>query len=43
MEKNLVVNTMYRFNQLPYGVAVAPAIFQEVMDQVLQGLPGVVR
>ena len=40
-----MVNThkgLYRFNGLPYGVASAPAIFQQVMDQILQGLPGVV-
>ena len=33
---------LYRFNRLPYGVASAPAIFQQMMNQVLQGLPSVV-
>ena len=38
----LVINTpkgLFRYNRLPYGVSVAPAIFQSVMDRVLQGLP----
>ena len=38
----LVINTpkgLFRYNRLPYGVSVAPAIFQAVMDRVLQGLP----
>ena len=37
----LVINTpkgLFRYNRLPYGVSVAPAIFQSVMDRVLQGL-----
>ena len=38
----LVINTLkglFQYNCLPYGVSVAPAIFQSVMDRVLQGLP----
>ena len=38
----LVINTpkgLFRYNWLPYGVSVAPAIFQSVMDRVLHNLP----
>lgn len=38
----LVINTpkgLFRYNRLPYGISVAPAIFQSVMDRILQGLP----
>ena len=38
----LVINTpkgLFRYNRLPYGVSVAPAIFQSVIDRILQGLP----
>ena len=38
----LVINTpkgLFRYNRLPYGVSVAPAIFQSVMDRILHGLP----
>lgn len=41
--KYLTINTqkgLYQVNRLPYGVSSAPAIFQRIMDQVLQGLPG---
>ena len=41
----VTVNTrrwQYRYTRLPYGVASAPAIFQRVMDTILQGLPGVI-
>lgn len=41
----LTINTpkgLYRLNRLPYGVASSPAIFQRIMDQVLQGLKRVV-
>lgn len=33
---------LYRWRRLPYGVASSPAIFQGNIDQVLQGLDGVV-
>ena len=41
----MTINThkgLYRVNRLPYGVASAPAIFQKLMDQVLQGIDGVI-
>ena len=41
----VVVNThkgLFRYNRLPFGVSSAPAIFQRVMESLLQGLSGVV-
>ena len=43
-QKYLVINThkgMYAYKRLPFGVASAPAVFQRIMDNILQGLPGV--
>lgn len=40
----LTINThkgLYQYQRLPYGVKVAPAIFQSIMDQILAGLDGV--
>ena len=40
----VTVNThkgLYRYQRLPFGVASAPAIFQRIMESVLQGLPHV--
>ena len=44
-KKFLVINThkgLYCMNRLPYGVASAPAIFQQTVDQILPKLAGVV-
>ena len=40
----ITVNTdrgLLRYQRLPVGVAPAPAIFQQLMEMLLQGLPGV--
>ena len=44
-KKYVVVNThkgLFRYTQLPFGISAAPGIFQRVMDNILQGIPGVV-
>ena len=33
---------LYRLKRLPFGVACAPEIFQRVVDDMLQGLDGVI-
>ncbi len=43
-KKLLVVNThkgLYEFQRLSFGVSTAPAIFQAIMDTMLQGIDGV--
>ena len=43
--KLVTINThrgLYRYSRLPFGVASAPAMFQQVMDTILQGIPGVI-
>ena len=41
----MVINThrgLFKYTHLPFDIAAAPAVFQQTMDIVLQGLPGVV-
>ena len=41
----VVINThkgLFRYNRLPYGISLAPGIFQRTMDNLVQGIPGVV-
>ena len=43
--KYVTINThhgLYQYNRLPFGVASAPAVFQQLMEIVVQGAKGVV-
>ena len=43
--KYVTINThkgLYQYTRLPFGVASAPAVFQQLMEKILQGIPGVV-
>ena len=44
-KKFVVINThkgLFRYTQLPFGISAAPSIFQRVVDNIIQGIPGVV-
>ena len=43
--KVVVINThkgLFRYTRLPFGISSAPGIFQRVMENLLQGLEGVI-
>ena len=43
-KKLVVINTskgLFRYNRLPFGVSSAPAIFQRIIESILQGIPHV--
>ena len=43
-QKLVVINThkgLFQYSRLPFGISSAPAIYQQVMDQIFQGLNGV--
>ena len=43
--KLVTINTtkgIFRYTQLPFGVASAPAVFQKTMETILQGMPQVI-
>ena len=42
--KFVTINThkgLYQYTRLPFGIASAPAVFQRIMDTILQGIDGV--
>ena len=42
--KFVTINThkgLYQYTRLPFGIASAPAVFQRIMDTILQGIEGV--
>ena len=44
-QRYTVINThkgLFQYTRLPFGISSAPAIFQRVMEGLLQGIPGVI-
>ena len=44
LKKLVVINTQkgFQYTRLPFGISLAPGIFQRVMESVLQGIPGMI-
>ena len=40
--RKYVINTLYHYNRLPFGVALAPVVFQQTMEKILHGIPWVI-
>ena len=43
-KKLVIINTpkgLFRYNRLPFGISSAPAIFQRIIEGILQGIPHV--
>ena len=36
-----MINTLYKFKRLPFGLSCAPAIFQKLIEQLVGDIPGV--
>lgn len=44
-KKYVVINMLkglFQYTRLPFGISSAPGIFQHLMENILQGLPGVI-
>ena len=41
-QKYVTINTHRQYVRLPFGIASAPALFQQLMDTVLEGIPHVI-
>ena len=44
LKELVTINThkgLYRVNRLPFGVSSAPSLFQRIMENLLQGISGV--